>query len=139
MRYTFLDHTADIKFQAFGDDVEEAFSSAFHALNETIYGKIKVSALDSRKIQANGSDWNSLLYNFLEEILFLLDSEGFLCAKIKAVHIDKKKFSIRAEAIGDKASKYEFSNSVKAVTYNDMFVRFNEDKKEWEIQVVLDV
>lgn len=50
--------------------------------------------------------------------------------------------------LGDKASEYEFTNSVKAVTYNEMLVENEQEpdprnqKKKldmWKIQVVLDV
>ena len=77
-KYRFLQHTADVKFQAFGKNLEEAFENAFYALKESICGKIKVKPVDSKIIRIKGNDLNSMLYDFLEEFLFLLDSEGFL-------------------------------------------------------------
>lgn len=88
-----------------------------------------------KKIEVKGKDFESLLYNFLEEILFLLDAENFLISKIKKIKIHNLK--LNAVIIGDEVSNYKFTNNVKAVTYNDMFVK--QEKKKWAAQVVLDV
>ena len=76
-----------------------------------------------------------LLYNLLEEILYLLDAEDFLMSKIKIKLVNKNKLDVKIS--GDKASNYKFTNNVKAVTYNEMFVK--KDKNKWIAQVVLDV
>ena len=137
MTYKFLSHTADVKFQAQGRTIEEAFSQAATALKETICGDIKIEEKERKEINVKGKDFESLLYNFLEEFLFLLDAKDFLPAKIKDIKINKQKFKLNAVIIGDKASNYKFTNDVKAVTYNSMFVRQKQDK--WVVQVVLDV
>lgn len=134
MKYKFLEHTADIKFQAFGKTIEEAFKNSALALKEAIC-ELKIKGKKSREIKASGKDYESLLYNFLEEILYLLDAEDFLVEKLKDIEI--KGFKLKATALGDKASSYNFTNSVKAITYNEMFVR--EEKGRWTAQVVLDV
>ena len=146
-RFKFLEHTADVKFQAFGDTIEETFKNSAFALKETICGEIEIKEKKKKIISIKQKDLESLLYSFLEEILYLLDAENFIIASISKIKIDKK-FNLKATIMGDKTSKYEFTNSVKAVTYNDMFVRTekesdprNPNKKIefWRAQVVLDV
>lgn len=134
-KYNFLEHTADVKFQAFGKSLEEVFENAALALKETIAGKIKVKEKIKKKISVRGKDNEALLYNFLEEFLYLLDAKNFLLAKIKNIKITRNK--LESEVIGDKASNYKFSNDVKAVTYNEMYVK--KDKNKYIVQVVLDV
>lgn len=136
IKYKFLSHTADAKFQAFGRTIEEAFENSALALKETI-SKLKIKEKQEKKIGVNGRDFESLLYNFLEEFLYFLDAEDFLPSKIKNIKIDKTKFKLKATISGDKASSYKFSNKVKAVTYNEMFVK--QKGKNWTSQVVLDV
>ncbi|MEK6945828.1 MAG: archease [Nanoarchaeota archaeon] len=136
MKYKFIPHTADIKFQAFGKNIEEAFSNSALAMLSEIFDK-RVKENKRIKIKVKGQDYESLLYNFLEEFLFLLDSKRFLASKIKKIKIDKKKFKLEAELVGDDAKHYGFTNTVKAITYNDMFVKNNS--KKWIVQVVLDV
>jgi SHS2 domain-containing protein len=106
MPYKYLSHTADIKFQAFGETLEKAFESAALALKEVISGKINVKGKITKKINVEGNDRESLLYNFLEEILFLLDAEDFLLSKVKNIKIRQNE--LEAELLGDNASNYGF-------------------------------
>ena len=135
MSYDFLEHIADVKYRAKGLTVEEMFCFAAEALNETIRGDIKILEQRAVNFEIEGKDLENLLYNFLEEFLFLLDSEGFLAARIESLEIDDLR--LKCVVMGDDADNYKFTNDVKAVTYNDMFVR--EKNEEFECQVVLDV
>jgi len=136
-KFKFLEHTADVKFQATGKTVEEAFTRAFEAVKETITKGVKIELKKSKKIKVKGDDWESLLYKFLEEFLFLLDAENFISSSIKKIKIDKNKFELNALVFGDNASDYKFTNDVKAITYNKMFVK--KEKNKFIIQAVLDV
>ncbi len=139
-KYKFLEHTADIKFQSFGHTMEEAFENAAYALAKTITDGTKINEKIKWKINVGGKDDSSLLYSFLEEFLFLLDARHFVLSRIDKIEI--KDDELEAEVIGDDASKYKFTNDVKAITYNEMLVRQEtegENKGLWVCQVVLDV
>ena len=139
-KFKFLEHTADVKFQAFGKNLEEVFENSGLALISSQY-KGKVKAIKKKKIKVKGKDNESLLYNFLEEILILLE-KGFLTSKIKVKIKEKNKNKIlEAELLGDSTKNYEISVDVKAVTYNQMFVREEKKgkKRQWVAQVVIDV
>lgn len=136
MKFKFLEHTADIKFRAFGKTIEEVFENSALAMFNAMYdGKIKEKR--KFKIDVEGKDFESLLYNFLEELLFLFDSEYFFVGEIKNLKIDKEHLKLSAEVIGDNAENYEIHIDIKAITYNEMFVK--QEKNKWVIQVVLDV
>jgi SHS2 domain-containing protein len=170
MKYKFLEHTADIKFQAFGKTIEKAFENSAYALQEVMTKKIKIKPVIKKKIEVKGRDKEALLYNFLEEFLFLLDSENFVLSKINKINIKdnliiinnknnksskdelalkvikdgnkeqynhNKEYKLIAEVIGDNAENYNFSNNVKAITYNSMFVK--KEGKVYICQVVVDV
>ncbi len=133
-KFSFLEHTADIKFQAFGKTREEVFENCALALSNALYdGKIKEKK--TYKIKTQGDDNESLLYNFLEELLFLFDTENFLLSSVKEIKIKDNK--ITAKLIGDNSEKYEIKTYIKAVTYNDMFIK--KEKNKFTAQVVLDV
>ncbi len=135
-KFEFLEHTADIKFRAFGKTLEEVFENSALAMLNIIY-KGKVKEEKKLKIKANGKDIESLLYNFLEEFLFLFDSENFLLSDVKNIKIDEKNFTAEAEVVGDDVINYKTSVHVKAITYNDMFIK--KDKDKYTAQVVVDV
>jgi SHS2 domain-containing protein len=135
IRFKFLEHTADVKFQAFGNSIEEAFENSALALKETICGKKKIKEVEEIKIIAKGKNNENLMYNFLEEIIYLLDAEDFLISKVKEIKINR--FRLKAIITGDKASGYKFTNNVKAVTYNEMVIK--KEKGRWISQIVIDV
>lgn len=139
MSHIFLEHTADVKFQAIGNSLEECFNSSFQALKETICGDILILPTIEKEINIQATDKNNLIYKFLEEFLFLLDSESFLTSEIKTISINQENNSLTAKILGDKAQNYTFTNDVKAVTYNDMSLEFNEKDQNWSAKVVLDV
>lgn len=136
MSYSFLEHTADVKFRAEGDTLEEMFVFAMEALNETIRGDIKILEQTEREIVVEGGDLTSLLYSFLEEFLIMLDADDFLVASVKSIKIEGNK--LKCIVVGDFAERYVFTNDVKAITYSEMYVRKGK-KGNFECQVVLDV
>ena len=135
-RFKFLEHTADMKFQAFGKNLSECFSNASYALVEVIT-KDKVKPAIKKKINVKGKDNESLLYNFLEEFLFLLDTKNLILSKLVKIKIDNNKYELSAEAYFDNIKKYKAITDVKAITYNDMWVKV--EGKNYKCQVVVDV
>ena len=115
--------------------MEEAFVAAAEAVKETICGDTTIEAAVEKQIEVSGNDLESLLYGFIEEFLYLLDSEGFLPAEVRSIEIGNGRLTARIA--GDTAQRYKVSNSVKAVTYNEMAV--TADKDGWVAEFVLDV
>jgi SHS2 domain-containing protein len=135
MKFEFLDHTADIKFRAYGKTLERAFSNSALAFRKTMVGKVRSKR--KMNISIEGKDLESLMYNFLEELLFLIDTSGFIISKVGKIKIDAEKFKLDCEILGDRVSRYDFKTEIKAITYQEMFVR--EENGRWISQVVLDV
>jgi SHS2 domain-containing protein len=135
MTHRFLEHTADVKFRAEGLTIGEMYSSAADALNETIRGDIKILESSEKSFEVDGPDQEVLLYNFLEEFLFLLDAQEFLVSSIKTIEIEGGK--IKCTVLGDQAENYVFTNDVKAITYNGMII--GEGHGKFFCEVVLDV
>jgi len=134
-KYKFLKHTADIKFQAFGKTIEEVFeNSALAMFNSMHEGKVKEKT--KKEFGVGGKDFEALMYNFLEELLFLFETENLVLSKIK-VKINEKAKTLKATIWGDEVKNYEMHIDVKAITYNEMYVK--KKKNGWEAQVVLDV
>jgi SHS2 domain-containing protein len=138
MKYKYLDHTADAKFQAFGKSLEEAFENAALAVFNLIVKTEDVKPKIVKKISVQSRKKESLLYDFIEELLYLLDTEGFVLNKIENLKIEEKDemFHLHAKAWGDSYKHYEVHGSAKSVTYNDMFIK--EEKDQVTVQVVID-
>jgi len=135
-KFEFLEHAADIKFRAYGKTLNEAFENSV-AATISYLSDGKISDKKIKIVEIKGNDYESLLYNLLDEILFLLDSEGFIVSRSK-IKIDK--LGIKAKFYGDDAKKYGLDH-IKAPTYFEMYVRKAKkgERIVWEIQAVLDV
>ena len=77
MKYKFLEHTADAKFQAYGATLEEAFKNAALAMFSIIVDTRKVNGKLEKRIHVDGADKKALLYVFLEELLYLFEPQVF--------------------------------------------------------------
>lgn len=138
-KYKFLPHTADVKFRAYGKNLEEAFSNAALALTAVITDPSKVDAKVKKIIEVSSEDEKALLYDFLEQFLILLDTDNFLLNSVKELKIKKDKgLSLKAEIVGDtELEKYKTETSIKAVTYQEMEIK--KEKGKVMVQVVLDI
>ena len=80
------------------------------------------------------------LYDFLERLLFLLDTEGFLLHSIDEIKIEKTKkgYKLEADANGDLADhSYETKGNIKSATYSDMGIK--QEDNYCEVIFVLDI
>ncbi len=132
-KFEYLKHTADIQFLAYGKTIDEAFENAAYAMFNSMSDD-KIKEVNKKKFKVKGNDYCGLLYNFLEEFLVLLDTDNFFLSKVK---VKIKGFELEAEIVGDSVKNYETNIDVKAVTYNQMFVK--KEKNIWVVQVVIDV
>ncbi|MEM4244763.1 MAG: archease [Candidatus Nanoarchaeia archaeon] len=140
MKFRFLPHTADAKFQAYGRTLDEAFSNAALAMFSIMVDTKSIDKKITKKISVKAPDYNALLYKFLEKLLYFLDTNYFLLNNVKKLKIVEKgeNYFLTSEVMGDKfREKYELLGSVKAVTYNQMFVK--KVKNKFVVQVVVDL
>jgi SHS2 domain-containing protein len=149
-KFKFLEHTKDIKFQAFGGSLGECFTNAGLALKEIICkGNVKGDVKKVIKVKAR--DKESLLYDFLEEFLYFIDIGGFLVSRIenlKIVGLSKIRNKIKrydwvlsADVFGDSVKNYSVSKKVKGIINKDLFVRQDRinGQTQFVCQVVVDI
>ena len=134
-KFKFLEHTADIKFQVFGETLAEIFENSVLAFANYVSNDQKISSGKGKIINVSGEDSESLLYNFFDELIYLLDAENFIATKAK---VTLRGNNLKAELFGDSASKYEGLKQIKAATYAEMFIK-KLSSGNWQAQVVLDV
>ena len=138
-KYRFLCHTADAKFQAFGQTLEEAFANAALATSSLMWDWKRVEKEVEYPVQTEGRDLEQLLVSFLEEILYLLDTKAFLLGKTEDIRIQKRDEGYVLNALfrgDDYSDKYNLYGDVKAITYNEMSISKND---HYTVQVVVDI
>ncbi|MBN1793202.1 archease [Candidatus Woesearchaeota archaeon] len=138
--YVYVDHTADLKVKAWGNTLEKAFENAALGGMDFITDTSKVERKLKKKITISSKRPESLLYDFLEELLFLIDTEGFIFAEAKEMRIAKNQdgdYEVWCTALGDSYKGYERKGDIKAVTYSDMEI--SEKDGGFEIIVLYDI
>lgn len=141
-RWKFHPHTADAKFEAYGETREEMFRNAGVACFEIITDTSIIKPVKVFPIKIKAKKLESLLFDYLDELLFLLDTEGLIVADIEGIKITdiEEGFALEAVVKGDYHKGYDVSCNVKAVTYNDMHIKNPEETgKDWGCMVVVDL
>jgi len=140
-RFEFLEHTADVYIAAYGRTLEEAYANAGIALFEVMTDTSKVDPKICEKIEVEGFDYQSLLYNWLEELLYLFEVKSLVFSKINVHSITKRSsgFSLSAEAWGETfdPQRHEQRTLVKAVTYSLMEI--SKVNGKYVVKFVLDI
>ncbi len=136
MAYKFLEHTADVKFEATGRTLGGVFESSAKALFATIVNLDKVEATEEREIRVSAENIEDLLHDWLAELLFLFETEGLVFSEFKA-NVDDKKLEAAGTAKGERLKgEHALHGDVKAITYHELKV---EKKDGYKATVILDV
>jgi SHS2 domain-containing protein len=132
-----LEHTADIGFEASGASREEVFANAGRAL---MYLTTDLDAIRPRSqlnLDARGGDPAELLVNWLSEILYRYDAEGWLLSDFDIRRLTDR--SISALGRGEKfdAARHQIKLLVKAVTYHQLVLEHTSEG--WRARVFVDI
>lgn len=140
-QYEYLEHTADIKFLAYGKNLEEVFENAALAMFNVMIDTQKVLGETEREIVLKSSDLEFLLVDWLSELLYIfeVDEIVFREFRVEKVMEEDGEYSITAQALGEKyyPESHPFETEIKAVTYNQLEIVKTTDG--WKAQVVVDI
>lgn len=138
--FEFFDVTADIGFEAYGNTLEESFENSALAMFNVISNTEKIAKKEELKIYITSEDEISLLYDFLEELLFLHEVKFMLFSEFK-LKIYKKENEYTLEGIikGEDINweVHERGCEVKAVTFHQMNVL--QENEIYKTKVILDL
>ncbi|MFT4311069.1 MAG: archease [Candidatus Woesearchaeota archaeon] len=137
---TFLDHTADVKYVVKGESLEDCFSKAGIGLYMVMCDLKKLKEDKELSFEVKSKSLESLLYDFLSELIFFVDTENFLGKKVNALNIKKEDdyYLLNVKLLGQEIkdiTDLEVYSYVKSATYSDMKI----DKDKNEITIVLDI
>ena len=138
--HKFLDHTADVFFVAKAETLPALFNECALAVEETMVAVSKVKLKEKVKILGESAKVESLLFDFLDELLFFKDYRQLVFSKFE-IDIQEKegKYSLVCQAQGEKIdfSRHEPKVDVKAITMHEFKVE--KVKEGWKAQVLIDI
>ena len=128
MSYKFLDHATDAIIEVTAKDLKEAFSVTADAVINLTLDQDKVEEKDQKEFSANGKDLRYLLFSWIEEITFVLITQGFAIKRVEFDIDEKEGYKINAKAYGEPIDlhKHNFKVEIKAPTFYEMEIRQNE-------------
>ena len=135
-KYEYFDVTADIGFKAYGENLNEAFENGSLAIFNIISDTKDIAPEREIAFEISSEDEVSLLYDYLEELLFYHETEFMLFSQF-SVEIDDNlhlKAKIKGETID--WDKHERKTEIKAITYHQMEVK---NTRPCEIQAIVDL
>lgn len=112
--YRFLDHTGELALEIEAGSPEEVLAQALEALAEVIRTD-DLGAPTTREVEVESSDRETLLADWLSELVFLADTEGFVPERVCSLELADAKLRATVEGRLGRPSPL-----VKAVTYHGL-------------------
>lgn len=136
MKFEFLEHPSDLLIKAVGKTVKEVFEAMMQGVAAYLSGETKVEAESLAEGQAysveiEGDGYLNLLIKFLNEILYLTETERKIFARVDFEELTET--SLKAKVYGFEG---EFVEQIKGATYRSSFEKTPEG---FEARVVFDV
>jgi SHS2 domain-containing protein len=135
MSFEEISHTADVKIRATAPTLEALFSEAFNALMQVLYGPDRQGGT-RREITLDAEDRESLIKDFLSEVLYIAEVDGLVFAGAKifiegchlVATLDGEPFDRRRHALG---------TEVKGISYSGLAI--THDANGYMLDIVFDV
>jgi len=134
--FEFIDHTADVGIIAYGATIKQAFANAAKGLFSLITELDDIEEVLHRDIEVTTTDKESLLVEWLNELIYLFDAENIIFKRFDITELNNTR--LKARNYGEKVdySKHKLKTGVKAATYH--MLKVNKDDG-YQVQVIFDI
>jgi SHS2 domain-containing protein len=129
---------ADIAFEATSPTIDGLFEDCAEALSDIMVDPRTLRPRVTKKFSVTANDLDTLLYDFLTEMIITKDVDSLLFAEV-SVKVAESRKSLTASAKGEPIDRQRhiLRNDVKAVTMHMFGV--SHVGKTWKATVVLDI
>lgn len=94
--YADLDHTADVQLHGWGSDLKQAFEQVALCMFNYMTPLEGIEAKTMREYVMKGHDMESMMYHWLDELLFGFSTELFVPKRIEINKFDREGWNIEA-------------------------------------------
>ena len=135
--FRLLEHTADIGLEIWAESLELFFEEAFKGLRKILFGPIEEKPENTRKISVTGGEPGELLVNWLNEFLFLWETENWVPLEVHVLESTPESVKAQAGGIPFDSERHGIEREVKAATYHQLEVK--KTRGEWRGRIFLDL
>ncbi len=120
--YEVFEHTADVGLHASGATLRELFAHVAQGMESLLVPPEQVRAQVRREVRVEGHDAVSLLINWLNELIFLFDTEYLIFRQFEID--DLSETCLHAFVYGEPydARRHDLGSAIKAATWHDAAV-----------------
>ena len=134
--FEILEHTADVGIIAYGTNMKEAFGNAAKALFSLITELDDVEEVEYRDIELTAPDQESLLVEWLNELIYLFDVENIIFKRFDITRLNNTQLKARSYGQRVDSSRHKLKTGVKAATYH--MLKIDRDNG-CRVQVLFDI
>jgi len=134
--FELIDHTADVGIKAYGVNLEEAFSNAARGLFSLITEIDEIDEVISRDVELTALDQESLLVEWLNELIYLFDTENLIFKRFDITQLSQTRLKARCHGEKVNSLKHKLKIGVKATTYHMLKVSKSDG---YQVQVLFDI
>lgn len=136
-KFEFLEHTGDLGIRAFGLSLADLFRHAAEALFQVITDMETIRTAQEHKITIAASGLEELLIDWLNEFIYLFDTQSLLFRDFDFLALNEKAIEATARGEPYDRDRHPIKTIVKSATYHMLDIR--QDKGIWKAQVILDL
>ena len=129
--------TADLGIEAWGPSLEGAFASTAQGMASLLSDLPGGSLPLTREIRIKAGSLPSLLVQFLNEIIYLEDTQSFLPGKVTHLKITGNSLEATIAGAVFDAEKHTLDAHIKAATYHEL--KIDQTGDQVRIRVIFDV
>jgi protein archease len=135
--YEVFEHTADVGLHAYGSTLGELFIHAAEGMESLMVPPEQVRVQVSRDIAVDGHDSVSLLIAWLNELIFLFDTEYLIFREFNIDEFTETHLKGRASGEPYDAQRHDLSSAIKAVTWHEATVEQAENG--YKARIIFDI
>lgn len=136
-RFEEFGHSADVGLTAYGKSPEELFENAAFGMFSLMTDLKKVGTAVSRELAITAEERETLLVNWLNELLFIHDTGKLIFSEFKVSSLTPKALAARVSGEKIDLARHKIDVQIKAATFNQLSIR--SEKGKWLGRVIFDI
>jgi SHS2 domain-containing protein len=136
-RFEFVDHTGDLGVRLFGESLPLLFEQAAEALTFILTDPEAIRIKETRKLLLEAKTDEELLITWLNELVYLFDTEGLLFKSFEVLSVHDHHLEALAQGERYVQDRHPIKTAVKAATYHQL--KIENHQGVWTAQVIFDL
>jgi SHS2 domain-containing protein len=136
-RFEFVDHSGDLGVRVFGESFPQLFEQAAEALTFILTDPKAIRIKETRKILLEAKTDEELLITWLNELVYLFETEGLLFKTYNVFSVHDHHLEALAQGEIYVEGRHPIKTTVKAATYHQL--KISNDQGVWTAQVIFDL